>query len=88
MSLMHALDPRSKRDLVLSESWLLTRHHCGVSYAFPVLVNRHTGEAFSRKEIVEAADEDGGVQPASTLASWLILKLPPELREEARQFLN
>jgi hypothetical protein len=79
--------PQDEGDLVLSDSWMLTRNHRGISYAFPVMVNRQTGEAFSRKETVSVPEELGGVQPASVLSSRLIADLPPERHEEARRYL-
>ena len=77
-----------EEELILSDSWKLTRHPGGVFYAFPVLMNRCTEEVFGPKETVPAPECVGGTQTASELAAWLIAQLPPERHDEARAFLK
>jgi hypothetical protein len=75
------------RDFVLVEPWLLRKTGSKESSPSMVLVNCRTGEAFGPNDIVEASEELGGVQCASTLIAWLIISLPPDRHDAAREFL-
>jgi len=41
-------------ELLLAPSWVLTTEHSASSYGQPVLVNRHTGDAYGKHDIVQA----------------------------------